>query len=163
MRRLLRLIKRTRWIREGRAWLRPDETRSDALADLGTNEDRLSCWVVDEANFPKDRLLAALAANKENIDALDYVTFELDSGKTGIEFECTHGQTLDDQLNSSFHCDLVHLSTTKINALARVMDDENARQRLQPKDVCSLISRYVDDGSINVDRLSQSIRKRIGY
>lgn len=95
---LLREIKRPRWLkREELPWLAEGELQADVLADLKTNDNRLSVWSIDDQKLNLDRVIAAVAVTRDHIEKLDYALFQDDTlSALSIQIEPTKGTTPDE-------------------------------------------------------------------
>lgn len=119
---LLRNVRENRWLRsEAASWLEKGDVPADPLGDLATKENRLSVWEValDRSNL--ERIVRALAVNRDKIADMGYVLF--DSGllaAAGIDALVEDGATADAEANS-WHRDLINLSGNKLVRLTRLI------------------------------------------
>jgi len=143
-------------------WLQPDELAADALQDLRTKQNRLSVYLVDSLESPAlNRVLAAMAASRDNIDKLDYASFDWSFlGDLGIEVEAVPGGTPDEEVNQ-WHRDLVELTAAKLAALGLTMRRHGNVSRKYPKDVTDLIREGVRLSQIDYGRLKQTLASKI--
>ena len=74
----LRIIKKNRWYRdvENYPGKEQDDVPADTLLDFATKQNELSFWLVDDQQTNVQRLIAALAANRDRLDAFDYILFD---------------------------------------------------------------------------------------
>lgn len=161
---VLRVIRQSRWDSPVKYdWLAEGDIPADPLADFAnTTGNCLSVWLVDDETKGLQRVLAALAANREKADKLDYVLFNqevLDAA--GIEFGQTPGATPDEHVNEQ-HRDLTHLSAAKVLALTeRVWHDYLELKRTDRRVVLRLVAEGVRDGRILTSRLRPKLREDI--
>lgn len=151
---LLRMVKKSRWY-DLPEWLDADAARGDALRDLLTDEDTLSFWEVDSAYENLNRIVAALAAKRDDFQAFDYLLLEDERVRQlGIEIVPTPGDCADTEAGMSWHRDLVKLSATRVAALAALARQSGQVKRMPWKDVrtavvAGLAERHLDLGEFN--------------
>ena len=124
-----------------KAWLAVGELRADALEDISTDDNRLSIYVLEDGvEVTIERVVGAIAATREHIAKLDYVTFDPEIlGELNLEVEPVLGKTLDPLINSC-HRDLIHLTATKLANLGNTMQQRGEVKRKQPNVVGRLIN-----------------------
>ncbi len=113
---LLKIDNRRRWDRP--AWLMPGEAPADAVQTLRVTENELSVWYVDPDLGNLNRVLSALAANKDHIEKIDYAI--VDDGvpaRCNIEVRHTVGTCPDEHACREWHRDLIELSGRKLVSL----------------------------------------------
>ena len=96
----LRVINQTKWYKKPDVnWLEDGELKGDALADIKTDNGKLSVYkVTNEANI--ERISVALAATRERPDKIDYAVFADSNLKSlGITVNQTEGKTPDGEVN----------------------------------------------------------------
>ena len=76
MARFLRVVRQARWSRPTWAPNLPLKWQGAALGDLQTTNNVLSVYLVDTQEMT-DQVVAALAANRDNISHLDYATINV--------------------------------------------------------------------------------------
>jgi len=161
---VLRVIRQHRWDSpDAYDWLAEGDMPADPLADFAnTSGNCLSVWFVDDEQKGLERLLAALAANREKADKLDYVLFtqnHLEAG--GIECRQISGTTPDEHVNEQ-HWDLIHLSARKVLTLTeRVWHDHLEPKRVDKRMVVQLVAEGVRDGRISTGRLLPKLREDV--
>lgn len=90
--------------RKDEPWLGKNDLRADALRDLTTEGNKLSIYEVSEG-VPIPRILAALAARRDNAVKLDFIVFALAVlDEIGIAYQRVSGDTHDDAVNTCHHC-----------------------------------------------------------
>jgi hypothetical protein len=153
---VLRVVRRHRWDSPGKCdWLAEGDMPADPLADFAnTSGNCLSVWLVDDEKKGLECLLAALAANREKADKLDYVLFTQDDVEAAsIESRQTDGGTPDEHVNER-HRDLIRLSAAKVLALTeRVWREHVELKRIDSSVVVQLVAEGVRDGRILTSRL----------
>ncbi|MFH1922414.1 MAG: hypothetical protein ABIP48_21335 [Planctomycetota bacterium] len=153
---VLRVIRQHRWDSPGQyEWLGEGDIPADPLSDIAdTSDNCLSVWFVDNEKEGLERVLAALAANRDKAGNLDYMLFaQSHLEAAGIEFRQTSGATPDKHVNEQ-HRDLTHLSATKVLALTeRVWHDHREPKRVKKSMVIQLVAEGVRDRRISTSRL----------
>jgi hypothetical protein len=158
---VLRLIRQSRWDTPKTCdWLAPGDIPADPLADFAnTCENCLSVWFLDDDKKDLDDLIAALAANREKADRLDYVLFAEENLKEAeIVVASISGQTPDEQVNG-LHRDLTQLSAAKVLALTKIVWHKNlGLHRVDAKRGVQLVAAAVLRGRISLDKLRPKLR-----
>lgn len=155
---LLRKIEKNRWIRP--EYLPQDETRADTLLDLQTKGNRLSLWLVEEDRSNLERIVAALAAQRDHMSNLDYAL--IDCGvfeKLNIKVENSEGTSPDSEANKNWHRELVELSVSQVAKLAKIVEDSE-RERVSESTVARWIGQRIDNGHIERELLKPGIAKK---
>lgn len=141
-------------------YLSQNDVEADYFKDIETTKNSLSIWEIDDDKKDLERVIAALASNKNQIEPFSYILFrkeELESA--GIEVLQINGDTLDSQINSR-HWDIVELTGLKLIELAKILknNSSNAGQMLKPK-ITDLIRESISNGNILKDALNKGIKK----
>jgi hypothetical protein len=158
---LLRTVdKHYRWFKNDAApFLEHDDSPADPIADLKTDKNRLSVYVISDDKSNLERIVRAIAVGRQKIDHAAYVVFDSKVlEEAGIEIEEVAGTTSDSGVNS-WHRDLV-LSGRKLAALAKGMlrDGEEVKQILKLRMV-ELVEEGIRDGQLPED-LREKLKKR---
>jgi hypothetical protein len=91
------------------------EIIADPMSDfLPTDKGTLSVYLVENNKQYIDRVIAAMAATRQDVDKFEYAIVELqDLESRGFETEIQLGTTPDEEVNR-WHLNIVKLSTQKI-------------------------------------------------
>lgn len=74
---VLRKIRKSKWYKTERvSWLEEGQLQADALADLKTTNNELSVWHIEDDKSNLEEVVAALAANCDDVSNLDYALFD---------------------------------------------------------------------------------------
>lgn len=161
---ILRIIRKNRWYTDDEyAWLEENEIPSDTLGDLITQNNELSVWLIDDQLSNLDRLIAALASNRDKLDKLDYLLFSAEIlDQVEIEYHETDG-LLPDIYANNWHLSLVNLSAGKVADLAKYIwfSPTTQKKRILKKRVGDLIINSVNEGNIPVDQLRTKLQDEI--
>jgi hypothetical protein len=117
---LLRIINKNRWRLDDPAYARqsPSDAPAHTLLDLPARGNELSLWLVDDSITRLPRLLTALAANRDRIEALDYVLFRMVIlDQVGIKHQSSPGDSPDPEANK-WHLALLDLTARQVATLA---------------------------------------------
>ena len=155
----MRVVKKSRW------HARPDwdgweegDIQGDALLDLRTQDNALSVFRVDES-AGIGRIIAALAATRENLSHLDYVVFDdAPLEPIGVNMVQRDGKTPDNEVND-IHYDVVNLTVLKLVQLAQTVSqcrpERVPKIEVKAKLRQSLESRWLDTEKVDDGLLSQ--------
>lgn len=70
---ILRMISKGKWLPEPNLpWLKEDELQADVFHELKTGENTLSVWSIADDRSNLERVVAALAANRNRVSNFDY-------------------------------------------------------------------------------------------
>lgn len=149
--------------RQEEAWLDIQDLRADALRDLATEDNKLSIYEVDEAEeVSLPRILAALAAKRDNVAKLDFVHFDFAIvGELGMAHERVPGDTFDAAVNAR-HLDLVQLTAKRLADFGARIRAAGKVERYQDKTVERLIRDSIDRGFLDPTRFKPGVARRIG-
>ena len=157
---LLRTIRKARWYQV--SWLPESESQADALLDLTTLDNKLSVWHIEDNRSNLNRVVAALAAKRENIVNLDYVLFDLQAIlDMNISLHSTKGDVPDDEVSNSWHRDLSDLSAKSIVDIARTLQKNGERVRKHHGEVKELIKEAVEYERVSNAKLKPSVQAKI--
>jgi hypothetical protein len=145
-----------------KAWLQPGELRADALRDMETEGNRLSVYLVDEANgVTVERIVAAMGAGRPNVWKLDYISFDTRIlHELRIETEVTAGQTPDAGVNSA-HVDLIHLTAARLVNFGTAMQQHGTVARKPDREVGVLINIGLRKGNIDAGKLDPQVAQKL--
>lgn len=150
----LRALQRGRW--------RPAADvfglRADALLDLRTRRDTLSVWLVadSESNLPD--IVAALAAQRQHLQELDFVLLpEPAVQDLGIQAVATPGDTAVASARD-LHRDLTGLTVGNIVDLARLIHLSGQPRRASKLEVRTILAGAITSGALSLDGLPPSLR-----
>src|SRR5215472_10234387 len=98
---LLRNVRENRWLKsEAAPWLKNGDVPADPLGDLATKNNRLSVWEVAGDRSNVERIVRALAVNRDRVADMGYVLFDSSLLATaGIETAKEKGATQDEGAN----------------------------------------------------------------
>jgi len=140
----LRKVRFNRWFNiEECPWLAKDELPADPLGDLETSNNELSLWQIEEDQSNLERIITAIAANRESVQNVDYILFNQEIfSEIGINIKKIDGSTPDKEANTSWHCDLIQLSAQKLVKLtAKIVYSNVEPVRVKESRVTQLIKK----------------------
>lgn len=152
-----KIDRQLRW--ETPDWLPDDEASADAVTDLRTSSNKLSIYFVDQISV--DRLIAALAATRKDLDHLDYLLvprskFMEAVAQSGVTLEESSDGT-GDAVANEWHRDLVRLTGTKLVQVAACLQHNSERQRCHFKRIGALIVSAVKQGWIPIAAVNENL------
>ena len=158
---LLRKIRKNRWYKD-LAWLPGGNLQADSLVDLTTKDNKLSVWFIKDDMSNLERVIAALAANRDFIANFDYALFSEEIlEKKDIKTEKSKGDSKDYEANDQWHRDLYELSATKLLDIAEHIFNEGTIKRIQEKQVEKHINEAVQTGKIKFETLEEEVKSKI--
>jgi hypothetical protein len=156
---MLRKIRQARWYKVEGAWLAADDIPADPLSDLATKDNQLSVWYIEDDRPNLERVIGALAAGGTDLANVDYALLDYRLlSDLHIKIASTRGGTPDEEVNASWHRDLIELSAGKLVALATAIFTHAEKQRMPKIRVHQLIAQAVASGWIDLQRLQPKVR-----
>lgn len=152
MSRLLRLTRLARWFRYPTIdRLLDDEIQGDALRDLQTQDNNLSVYKA-ESDEDTDRIVTALAVNRDNLANVDYALFDdVALLAADIPISKEPGKTPDDGVNK-LHYNLSNLTVNRLATLAEVVS-AGEHTRIPKAIMRTRLCRALDLGVLDRDKL----------
>lgn len=159
---LLRTLRKNKFVRELQpAWVAIDDVQADALKDLESSENQLSFWLLDDALSDLDRLLAGLAANRDQLANVDFAVIPLEMIiQLGIRIEENPGDCLDPQM-SLLHRDLSQLTARQVAELAKAISLHAQLERRSKAQVRSLLLDSIAAGYLDVTAMKEGIAGKL--
>ncbi len=148
----LRVVRQARWYKYPELdWLPDGGLQADALGDLQTTGNELSVYRV-ENEMDRDRVIVALAANRDNLANLDYAVFD-DAGlvSIGVAISQQDGQTPDLAVNR-LHYNLVNLTAENLVQIAQAISS-GEHVRISRKDIELKLRRSIESGELDRGRI----------
>jgi hypothetical protein len=165
---ILRFLKDTKiydkFISKGSPdWLTMNDVEADFFRDIGTNNNSLSLWEIDDQKTTLNRIVAAYASKKNTVQAVSYILIdksELD--KSGLKQKKTKGDTPDNAINKD-HISLIELTALKLMDLAKLIkNNASTAKEINNPDVAVLINESISNGFIKInDRLQKDLNEYI--
>ncbi len=158
---LIKLDNKRMWDRPD--WLAAGEVPAEAVQDFRADGNELSVWYVEPDQSNLDRVLTAIAANREHFEKIDYAVFD-DAvvDRCGIAVQATPGQLPDEHANRTWHRDLVELSGRKLVSLAESIAVGSAERR-QMAQVKALLSAAARAGHIRKELMKAALAAKLEW
>ena len=122
---------------------------ADALSDLRADGNKLSVWSVRPELEDLNRVLVALASNRQHLDKLDYTLINEEIlSAIPIKYVQSEGCTPHLTANTTAHRDLIELTARKVAHLAEQMSGLE-RVRVTEKQVKRLLCNALADGALD--------------
>ena len=155
--------RRWDWAEVGIPWLPAGEFPAAPLADLKTSlASSLSVWHIEDDRSNLDRVIAALAANRQHPEKFDYILIaEHLLADAGLQAQGTMGSSKDPEANNQWHRDLVELTSSKLVQLARLIYQHAVRDRVLEPRVKELVASAVNAGRIASATLPDQLRRAV--
>ena len=161
----IRTIRLARWDEDAilrASWLGEGEMVADPLGDLCTKNGELSVWHVEDDRSNLERVLLAFAATRDYLANVDYVLFDQDVlRQLGVEAMHSRGGTPDELVNSEWHRDIVELSCRRVVTLAESLIRSGQRDRMPRKRVRALLTEAIEQGRLELGRLSEKMKAEV--
>ena len=144
-------------------WLPPGEVPAEAIQDFRADGNELSVWYIEPDRSNLDRVLAAIAANREHFEKIDYAVFD-DAvvDRCGVTIRSTLGKLPDEYANRTWHRDLVELTGRKLVALAESIAT-GAAERKQMSKVRDLLALGAHAGHIKRELMSEDLAAKLHW
>jgi hypothetical protein len=158
---LIKLDNKRMWDKP--SWLPAGEVSAAAVQDFRADGNELSVWYVEPDRSNLDRVLSAIAANREHFEKIDYAVFE-DAvvGQCGITIRPTPGQLPDEHANRTWHRDLVELSGRKLVSLAEAIAVGAAERKPMDK-VTELLTAAARNGHIKKELMKAVLAAKLQW
>lgn len=131
------------------------EIPADLLNDFSTKDNRISVYELDQDQENLERIIAALASNREKADKLDFIIVKKKIIENlDISMEQKNGATPDFEVNG-FHIDLAFLTGNKLNKLAREFWLNGEIYRYTPPRILKIIANSFNNGHIPVEHIKK--------
>lgn len=158
---LLRTIRKSRWYQLD--WLPKGESPAETLQDFLTNENRLSLWSIDVDQSNLARVIAAIAATRDNPQVIDYVMFDTELAEaTQIKLSLEPGNTPDEEANRRWHFNALEVSSSQVARLTEALFDlPDLRFRKTKNQVKQAVTSSVKAGFLREADLKPKVRESV--
>lgn len=143
-------------------WLIPGDIPGDLLNDLRTTSNNLSVFEVDDSQSNLDQIISAMAANRDNLNKLDYILIEKRLiANDDYELKKTDGNTLSDVVNTDYHLNIEMLSGIKLVKLAMFLSTHVEIETVRREDVLKKVVISINNGEINIEMLKDNLKEKV--
>ena len=140
-------------------WLGEGDLVADVFKGLSATHGSLSVYAVNDV-ININRIIAALACTRNNIQNFDYVLVPASVIEENFELQETKGDTADDKVNE-WHLDIAHLTPLKLTSLAYIFrDHRESMARLSKKKVESEIHSGINSGFIDRNQVKGRLKTK---
>lgn len=157
MPRLLRIVDGDRWdfSDDLAEWRARGDLPGAAIGDLKPSASgKLSLWVIEDGDSNLNRVIALLAANRNNVESFDARVIDQAAIEAlGINPKPSRGQSRDAEANQLWHMDLADLTYRQLFALADPIADTGVPIERDENEVRDLILASVRAGYIKKESL----------
>lgn len=143
-------------------WMPTGDVPADCLLDLRTENNLLSVWELDDSQSNLNRVIAALAAQRQNLAKLEYAVvrkskLSFDTGK----IKKSAGDSPDVKANNEWHFDVTDLSGSNLVEFAKSIWTNGEVARLSKSEVKKLVAEAVRLEWIDHKDLGENVAKHI--
>jgi hypothetical protein len=151
------------WIAEVPSWVPSGAIPAAPLGCFNSSHDsKISVWYIENDKSNLERIIAGIAAGRQNADKFDYILFPDNVlSEAEVKSEEAPGKSKDDNANAKWHRDLIEISATKLVKLVELVSRQGEINRFSEREVISLIRKSVDDGAIEKRRLHENLSRRV--
>jgi hypothetical protein len=130
---------------------------ADAMYDLKTTNNGLSIWAIDDNLANLDRVIAAMAANRQHLQAFDFILIQReDFSAASLTVNPLPGGTPDSHANLHWHFDIANLTAERLVDVGRIVCRGHADRRHKPI-VKQLIESAIANGWIDRSKMKCKI------
>jgi len=158
----LRVVRAARWYPQ--PWLtREMDLPSTALCDLlDEKSNSISIWLINDDRSNFERVIAALAANRNQVANLDYALFDIERlAALRISSQMEHGDTADSTVNMSFHLNLTRLTARNVFFLAREIHKFGDPVRIRRQDVQKYIEAALSRNELDRSKIDPGLLRKV--
>ncbi len=142
-------------------WLGENELVGDVFKGVKAIKGRLSTYRLEDDKSSLQRVVAALACKRSNLENFDFVVVPENEMESSFEFLRTPGNTADALVNG-LHRDIVHLTATDLMKLVIVFRNHmSAMSRLYKDDVKEAILDSLSQESLREDDVNGGVKKHL--
>ncbi len=154
-----KLSQKRYWDRK--PWLGTSDIQGDAAKCLMTKENRLSVFILEEPTIQMERVVAALALNRDSLAHLDLAIAPEDVLELcQIQRDRVQADTPDSEVNE-WHLDLIELTVAKIAKLATAIRNKGEIRRYNEKEVRKAIQKSLNADCVVAEQINGSLIKSL--
>ena len=148
-------------------WIDSGDVSGDLLKDLQTTNNDLSVYEVADSNSNLDKLISAMAANRQNLKPFYYILIERDTIESNnYSLASAVGGTLSKEVNN-FHINIEKLSGFKLVKLAKFfvekseLNNTEIINRVRVGDVLEKIINSIINNEFSINKLSGKLKNKV--
>ena len=151
--------RRWDWTPEANPWLGAGDYPAAPFFDFRVSvESQVSFWHIEEGKGNLLRVVAALAAGRQNPDKFDYVLVGEGIVRTlAIPIRDSGGESADPVANERWHCDLVELTGARLVALIHAIHDHGTFHRVPERQVRELLLSGMHASELDQSRMNDKL------
>jgi len=135
--------------------------QADALRNFITKENALSVYEVENKLIDIERILAAIAGMRDNVQEVDYATFDSNLlEEFEIKTKKIKGDTADDEVNN-LHIDLIDLTAKQVCLLASSIQKDGNLMRILKKKIGREITEGLKKGYLNKNKINEKLLPKL--
>lgn len=123
------------------------EISADVLGDLITTNNALSVWAIEDDRSNLPRVLAAIAATRDNLQKCDYLLFDRSAAEArGLKLRQTPATSPDSEAAGTWHFELVDLTVGSLADLAKEMFCNGEAARVFERELLDDLRQSIQSG-----------------
>ncbi len=135
--------------------------QADALKNFRTKENALSVYEVQNELTDIQRILAAIAGTRDNVQEVEYATFDSNLlEELEIKTNKIKGDTADDTVNN-LHIDLIDLTAKQVCLLASSIQKAGELTRMLKKKIGKKIIEGLKEGYLNKNKINEKLLPKL--
>lgn len=130
--------------------------QADALKNFKTKENAFSVYEVENELTDIERILAAIAGTRDNVQEVEYASFDSNLlEEHEIKTKKIKGDTADDEVNN-LHIDLIDLTAKQLYLLASSIQKDGKLIRILKKEIGRKITEGLKEGYLDKKKLMKN-------
>jgi len=158
---LIKLDNKRMWDRP--EWLPAGEVPAEAVQDVRADGNELSVWFVEPDRSNLDRVLTAIAANRQHFEKIDYAVFdEAVVERCGVTLRQSAGQLPDEDASRTWHRDLIELTGRKLVCVAEFIA-AGSPERRPMNQIKALLAAAAREGHIRRELMRNELAAKLEW
>ncbi|MFH1563085.1 MAG: hypothetical protein ABIF11_06695 [Nitrospirota bacterium] len=135
--------------------------QADALKNFKTKENALSVYEVENELTDIERILAAIAGTRDNVQEVEYASFDSNLlAEHEIKTNKIKGDTADDEVNN-LHIDLIDLTAKQLYLLASSIQKDGKLIRILKKEIGIKITEGLKEGYLDKNKINEKLLHKL--
>ena len=135
--------------------------QADALKNFTTMENALSLWEIQNELNDIERILAAIAGTRDNVQEVEYATFDSKIlEELEIKTNKIRGDTADDKVNN-LHIDIIDLTAKQVYLLASSIQKDGELRRILKNKIGRKITENLKVGYLDKRKIDEKLLPKL--
>lgn len=135
--------------------------QADALKNFETKENAFSVYEVENELTDIERILAAIAGTRDNVQEVEYASFDSNLlEEHEIKTKKIKGATADDEVNN-LHIDLIDLTAKQLYLLASSIQKDGKLIRILKKEIGRKITEGLKEGYLDKKKINEKLLPKL--